>query len=311
MKTKFTLLSLWFALISFGVNAQTNDPTIDPIGDQSITEDDTEQTIKLTGITDGDDGTQKLTLEVSSERAGFFSTLEFNYDTDTSLVYQVAADSCGTAVVKVVVSDDTGASASVTFSVDVDCVNDPPTIDQVDDIVLDHNPGTYVVKLTGLTAGPPNEPSLSVVELNYDNSKIDNAKVTNYNSTTKEADLTIDFFTDASGPAFVKVKPIDDKGAFVEMTFYITIDTPTSLKDLQKDELALYPNPVSEVLNVTLPGVSESSVYEIYSMGGSLVLSGNGEGSVMQIAVGSLTRGWYQIKIVSDGKIYTGRFLVK
>jgi hypothetical protein len=312
MKTTITFLSLWFALSCYSVKAQTNnDPTIDQVTDQSAVEDDEEQSIVLTGISDGDDGSQKLTLEVTTDKPDFFSVLELNYGSDTTLVYQVAADSCGVADIKVVVSDDQGASTSISFSVNVECVNDKPTIDQVDDVLLDHNPGTYTVTLTGLTAGPPNEPQGLTLTNTWDTNKISEVRVGTYDNETKMIDLYVDFKDDASGTAFVQVKPFDSDNAFANMIFYITIDIPASIDQPLKDKLNVYPNPVSDVLNVTLPEGAKELNYEIYSLNGKKVLSGSREGRAFQVPVSRLTAGWYQIRIISAGKVYTGKFLVK
>ena len=311
MKTTITFLSLWFALLSYSVNAQTNDPTIDPVAAQTVDEDAGEQSIVLSGISDGDDGSQKLTLEVTSDNPDLFSVLELNYGSDTTLVYRAAADSCGIADVKIIVSDDKGGSTSENFTLTVNCVNDLPTIDQVDDIVLDHNPGTYTVTLTGLTAGPPNEPQGLTLVKSWDTNKISEVRAGIYDAETKTIDLYIDFKDNATGTAFVQVKPFDTENAFVNMIFYITIDTPTAIKNTLNDKLNVYPNPVSDVLNVTLPDGVKGLTYEIYSLNGKQVLSGNGEGRALQVPVSRLTSGWYQIKIISAGKVYTGRFLVK
>ncbi|GEM_PF-4714436 len=68
-------------------------------------EDDVEQTILLTGITDGDGG-QPTSISVVSDNPSLFSTLKTA--TDTTLVYQTASDANGRAVITVSVTDADG-----------------------------------------------------------------------------------------------------------------------------------------------------------------------------------------------------------
>jgi len=431
MKAIFTFLSMWFMLSYVGINAQ-NDPTIDQLGTVKIMEDDPVQSIKLTGMTDGDDGTQTLSLTAVSDRPGFFSTLEFNYsDTDTSVVFQSAADSCGIANITITVTDNenTPKFTTMTFAVEVECVNDLPTIDQHGDVVVNEDPpnGVVLVQLTGISAGPPNEPQGLVFSLYpVDQEMIDSMKM-DYTTGDDEGTLNIFIARDTSGTSNITIYPIDDGGNLFNgtaMTFNLTVnsvndapaldaigdvttdndgmehiidltgisegapnetdqvltfaissdnsalfsdllvkyvegestgtvkftpapgasgeanvtvtvtddggtdnggtdetrqvfkititDTPTAVSSLNKDKLIVYPNPVTDMLKVNLSEAAMSGVtYEIYSIGGVEVMSGNISGNVISIPVSRLNSGLYQIKVRSGDNIHTGRFVIK
>ncbi len=430
MKTFFTFLSLWFALSYIGVNAQ-NAPAIDQLDDASMTEDDQAMTIKLTGMTDGDAGTQTLSLQAVSDRPGFFSTLEFDLSsgTDTSIVFQPAADSCGIANITVTVTDQENPprSTSMTFAVDVACVNDPPTIDQHDDVTVNEDPpgGVVQVTLTGISAGPPNEPQGLMWALYPVNQAMIDSMKMDYTTGDDTGVLNIYIARDTSGTSDITVYPIDENGFMsVSMTFNLIVnpvnDAPTldAISDvtIENDEqqhtvdltgisegapnetgqtltftvttdndalfdggltvdytegdasgqlkftpaagasgtanvtvtlsddggtenggvdettrefainitttatgvpkentqqLVIYPNPVTDVLNISIPYIAEGTVYEVYSFAGQKVTKGKAYGSELRIPVTGLSSGWYQIKVISGDNVYTGKFLVK
>ena len=235
MKTITTFLLLWFALSGFSANAQ-NPPTIDHLDTVKIIEDDPLQSVKLTGMTDGDSGTQTLTLSAVSDRAGFFSSLEFDYssNSDTSIVFQTAADSCGIANITVTVTDEEGLSTSMTFAVNVQCENDPPTIDQHDEVTVNEDPpgGVVQVELTGISAGPPNEDQgLIFTMYPVDQAMIDSMRM-DYVTGESTGILNIYIAPDTSGVSTIEISLIDD--LFLNkttMSFPLTVnpvnDAPT------------------------------------------------------------------------------------
>lgn len=268
MKAVFIFLSMWFMLSYASVNAQ-NDPTIDQLDTARINEDDPVQSIKLTGMTDGDDGTQTLSLTAVSDRPGFLSTLEFSYsDTDTSIVFQPAADSCGIANITITVTDEENPpkSAIMTFVVEVDSVNDPPTIDQHDDVVVNEDPpnGIVLVDLTGLSAGPQNEPQGLVFALYpVDQEMIDSMKI-DYREEERAGTLSVFIARDTSGTSDITIYLVDEDGSLfggTSMTFNLTVnpvnDAPTldAISDVTTDN-----DGMEHVINIT--GISEGAPNE-------------------------------------------------
>jgi hypothetical protein len=75
-----------------------------------------------------------------------------------------------------------------------------------------------------------------------------------------------------------------------------------------KNDIQLYPNPASDILNITK--VSDKASYKIYSAAGQLV--GNGTVSGGKINVSSLIKGVYMITIDDKGKeTFNAKFIKK
>jgi len=75
-----------------------------------------------------------------------------------------------------------------------------------------------------------------------------------------------------------------------------------------KNGIQIYPNPVSDILNITK--VSDKATYKIYSAAGQLIRQGaisNG-----QINVSELIKGGYVITVDEKGKeAFTSKFIKK
>ncbi|MCL4562364.1 MAG: cadherin-like domain-containing protein [Chloroflexi bacterium] len=136
--TCFMLIaSLWATPVYAGVNVE---PTLDPIGDQTVLEDSAPTTVQLTGIGPGvgDEGLgQNLTVTASSSDPLILPDPAVTYtnpENAGSLSLAPAQNMFGEVDVTVTVQDDGGTdgggddSISRTFHVAVTPVNDAPTI---------------------------------------------------------------------------------------------------------------------------------------------------------------------------------------
>ena len=100
--------------------------------------------------------------------------------------------------------------------------------------------------------------------------------------------------------------------AYGEVEDYNVLVTPTVLatNDVTgpANGIQIYPNPVSDILNVTK--VSDKASYKIYSAAGQLVRQGNINSG--KINVSELIKGGYVITIEEKGKdIFTSKFIKK
>ncbi|MCJ7933468.1 MAG: M12 family metallo-peptidase [Chryseobacterium sp.] len=86
-------------------------------------------------------------------------------------------------------------------------------------------------------------------------------------------------------------------GEVEDYNVVITTNLATSETGIKNDGIQLYPNPVSDVLNVTK--VSDKAAYKIYSAAGQLIDSGNISNG--KINVSSLIKGGYVITIDEKG----------
>ncbi|GEN76872.1 reprolysin-like metallopeptidase [Chryseobacterium hagamense] len=97
-----------------------------------------------------------------------------------------------------------------------------------------------------------------------------------------------------------------------EVEDYNVVVTATALSTNDvagpKNDIQIYPNPVSDVLNITK--VSDKAMYKIYSAAGQLVKQGNISGG--QINVSELIKGGYVITIEEKGKeAFNSKFIKK
>src|SRR5262249_10282917 len=143
-------------------------PTLDPISDVVTNEDSGTQTIDLTGITRGppSESSQTLTITATSSDPSIIPdpTIAYtNSNTSGTLTFTPMPDAFGTSVVTVIVHDNGGiANGAVdsftnTFTVILNPVNDPPTLDPIGNVGINENAGQQTVNLTGISAGPTNE----------------------------------------------------------------------------------------------------------------------------------------------------------
>ncbi|MEC9092864.1 MAG: FG-GAP-like repeat-containing protein, partial [Planctomycetota bacterium] len=141
-------------------------PTLDPVSDVTIDEDAPEQTIDLTGITDGDEGEQPLLVTAVSSNPGLIPDPTVTYaspNSTGSLAFTPVANQNGTATITVTVEDggldldlstqEDNLTFSRTFEVTVDAVNDVPTLDPISDVTIDEDASEQTVVLTGITDG--------------------------------------------------------------------------------------------------------------------------------------------------------------
>ncbi|MEO2018456.1 MAG: hypothetical protein ABGZ53_29245, partial [Fuerstiella sp.] len=116
-------------------------PTLDAIGNLTIAEDASEQTVNLTGITAGGGETQPLRVTASSSSTGLIPNPTVTYTTANptgSIAFTPVADQSSTATITVTVEDGgpdgnlstagDNATVSRTFDVIVAAVNDAPSL---------------------------------------------------------------------------------------------------------------------------------------------------------------------------------------
>jgi hypothetical protein len=209
-------------------------PTLDPITDPAaILEDAGSQSVGLSGITDGDAGTQTLTVTATSNNTGLVPDPTVNYTSPAStgtLDYTPVADANGSAVITVTVTDGDG-SAVETFTVAVTAVNDAPSFTKgADQATLEDAGSQNVVGwATAISAGPADEAGQT---LTFNVSNDNNALFAVQPSITAGGDLSYEAVADVSGTAVVTVSLSDDGGTAdggvdtsADQTFNITVDS--------------------------------------------------------------------------------------
>ena len=144
------------------VNHINQSPTLDAIGNVAINENAPLQTVNLTGITTGaTNENDSLTIVATSSNPALIPNPAVNYSSPNvtgSLSFTPAANGFGGATITVTVNDGQAQNNTVTrtFVVSVGAVNQPPTINPVNDLTITENAGLQTVNLWGL---PPARPT--------------------------------------------------------------------------------------------------------------------------------------------------------
>jgi hypothetical protein len=82
---------------------------------------------------------------------------------------------------------------------------------------------------------------------------------------------------------------------------------PLAVEENSKDLFAIYPNPVSEVLNIVGLYQSGTVNFKLFSIDGKQIKSGTIDNS--QLNVSDLSRGLYLLQLESDGKVVTEKII--
>ena len=151
--------------VSYSVptTATNQPPTLDPVGDLTINENAGLQTVNLSGITSGGTNeTQTLIVTATSNNQGLVPNPTVNYaspNSNGSLGFTPAINAFGTTVITVTVNDDQLQNNTVTrsFSVTVNAVNQPPTLDPLGNSTINENAGPQTIMLSGISSGATNE----------------------------------------------------------------------------------------------------------------------------------------------------------
>ena len=147
---------------------QNNPPTLNALPDLTLDEDAPPQIVALTGISNGGDAGQAVTLTATSSDPSLVPNPNISYFSPTStgtLRLQPAPNAFGTCLITVTASDGQTQNGTLarTFRVTVNSVNDAPTLDPIPDVVVTtllSGQASVVVPLSGITSGAANENQL-------------------------------------------------------------------------------------------------------------------------------------------------------
>ncbi|MFN9035536.1 MAG: Ig-like domain-containing protein, partial [Planctomyces sp.] len=201
------------------VTSVNDAPTIDSLFDATISEDDGEQVVELTGISAGGGEVQPLSVTASSSNSGLIPVPTIVYtsaDSEGLLKYTPVADQSGSAVITVVVEDGgpdgdlstTGDNGTTTlsFTVTVTPVNDAPTLDDLYDVTITEDAAEQTVDLTGISAGGAESQPLKVTATS--------------SNTALIADPTV-IYTSANATGTVKYTPVADQHGTAVITVVV------------------------------------------------------------------------------------------
>jgi len=83
----------------------------------------------------------------------------------------------------------------------------------------------------------------------------------------------------------------------------------SSVNESNVQTASIYPNPASEMLNVSISGTKGSTQFEIYTVTGKLVTSGTLNAMTTAISLDALSQGMYQLKLTNGASCTSHSFL--
>jgi len=206
-------------------------PTLNPISSLTVAEDAGLQTVSLTGISPGAvNESQTITVTSMSSNPSLIPHPTVNYASPNSsgtLRLAPAVNAFGTATITVTANDGAASNNTVTrtFTVTVNPVNEPPTLNAPANLTIGRNAGLQTVNLSGITSGAANEvQTLTVAAASSNPSLIPTPSVT-YTSPTSTGTLRFTPVANASGNANITVTVRDNAASnnVVARSFVVTV----------------------------------------------------------------------------------------
>ena len=251
------------------VNPVNQPPTLNALANMTINENAGLQTVNLSGITSGaTNEIQTLTVTASSSNTGLIPTPTVTYtspNTTGSITFTPVAYAFGSATITVTVNDG-GASNNVvsrTFTVTVNPVNQPPTLNALANVTINENAGLQTVNLSGITSGATNEAQTLTVTASSSNTGLIPTPTVNYTSPNTTGSITFTPVANAYGSATITVT-VNDGGAsnnIVSRTFTVTVNPvnqPPTLNPLAN--MTLNENAGQQTVN--LSGITSGATNE-------------------------------------------------
>lgn len=218
-------------------NPNPNSPTLSPLVNLTLNEDSVQQTIPLQGISSGLGGiiTALLGVTASSSNPALIPTPTVTYSVPSTtgiLRFTPVANAFGTATITVTVNNFQLLNNlfSRRFSVIVNPVNDPPTLNELSDLSLAAGAGAQTVSLSGISSGAPNEDQTLVISATSSNPELVPNPTVSYVNGSAEGTLSFTAVPGASGTATITVTVFDGQtqNDSISRTFTVTVEADTT-----------------------------------------------------------------------------------
>ena len=245
------------------VQSINDPPTLNNIPNPTaINEDAGMQTVNLSGISAGPFETQTLTVTATSSNTSLILNPVVTYTSPNAtgkITYQPVKDANGSAIISVKVDDGQSSNNQIikTFTVQVNAVNDPPTLNDIPDPnPISENAGEQTILLTGISAGGGESQTLIVTAASGNTALIPNPTISYSGGST--AQLSYKPQPSQNGSAVITVTVNDQQSTnnTVQKTFTISVGAVNDPPTL--DPIA-DPAPISEdatVQTVNLSGIT-------------------------------------------------------
>ena len=213
------------------VNSVNQAPTLNPLSNLTLNENAGPQSVNLAGITSGAaNENQTLTVTAASGNTNLVPKPTVSYTsprTNGSLTFTPVTKANGSTTVTVTVNDGGASNNIITraFTVTVNPVNQPPTLNPINNLTINENAGPQSVNLSGITSGAANENQTLTVTAASSNTNLVPNPTVNYLSASTNGSLTFKPVTNVTGSASITVT-VNDGGAsnnIVTQTFTVTV----------------------------------------------------------------------------------------
>ena len=268
--TSNNVVSCTFSVI---INPVNQAPTLDPLANVTINENAGLQTVSLTGISSGaTNQVQPLVINASSSNPGLIPNPTVNYtspNTSGSITFAPVTFGFGSAIVTVTVNNG-GVSNNIisrAFTVTVNPVNQPPTLNSLANLNINENAGLQTVNLSGITSGASNEVQTLTVTASSSNPSLIPTPTVNYTSPNTTGSITFTPVAYANGSAVITVT-VNDGGAsnnIVTQSFTVTVNPvnqPPTLNSLAN--LNINENAGQQTVN--LSGITSGASNEVQTL---------------------------------------------
>jgi hypothetical protein len=221
------------ATVSITVNPVNDAPTLNAISNPVPINEDSGQLVNLAVIGAGaSNESQTLTITATSDNPALIPNPTVSYtspNTTGFLSYTPVANASGSAVITVTVNDGQASNNTVsrTFTVTVNPVNDPPTLDTIGNpAAINEDAGQQTVNLSGIGTGAANESQTLTVTATSNNAAIIPNPVVTYTSPDTTGSLSYTPVANANGSAVITVTVNDGQASFntVTRTFTVTVN---------------------------------------------------------------------------------------
>lgn len=277
------------------------------------------KTITLTGINDGGDGGQTLSLSVWNMIGGanIFSSITSSYtspNTSATISITPKTDQTGSSRLYICLKDNSSAMNGMfnekIISVPIyvlPYINRPPTMDNVPDVTYPKSliNTTQLIFLSGVTDGNDGKQKLtlsatssvpSVATVSTQGATL--VKITPKTEGTTTITLTLsDDGINAGGGSGTTIK-----------TFKVTVGNSNTVENFHEETL-IFPNPAHQ--KITLQTSNSYHQYQIMNLQGSIMLEGILLNGNNEIDISSLSAGIYFIRLTGNNKTAGSRFIVQ
>jgi len=216
-----------------------NPPALDDIPDIELEKDSPEQTVFLTGITDGGTGTQPIRITAVSSHPSLIPDPEVTYtsgEVTGMLKFTPVPDQIGVSTVTVSIEDggldenlDTASDNQQSvhaFEITVVDVNAQPTLDEISSRVILEDSGEQLISLSGISAGVGESQWVRVTAITNNTELLSDLNV-QYDQGSSTGTLSFTPLPDRNGTAALNVK-VEDAG--LDNDFDTTADNAFTIR---------------------------------------------------------------------------------